>query len=568
MQMGTARITAAVALMAMALAACGSGARSTGAESGADGVRVPTGSYGDDVHYGSKPEARVGGGVPGAPGSSDGGLGSGGPDGTDDLPLTDLGSAAVCGKNGVIDTGPVVQLGWAPRCVASGNATSPGGAGVSTSTIRIAAYITSDPKIIAASKNGGGCGESDCLKNYTRRYVDWFSSYYELHGRRVEIVFVTGGGAESDVTTARSDARRIAALDPPVFAAIGGPQEAAGPYAEELAAAKIVCVCGVSLPEEFYARTQPYVWGWLMSSSQAYLHRAEYVGARLAGRDAKWAGDSATRNKKRRFGLVWFDNERGDYQEGVEFFERELGRYGTSLSKKVRYENIEGCQINATNMIRQLKDAEVTSVIFSGDPICPISLTKAAQAQSAKWEWIVSGSIYTDVNKFARLYDQAQWSRAFGVSMQRPGVKAVNEYWYRMYKEIDPSGIPLNDARHVLEPLILFFSGVHLGGVNLTASSFSVGLLQSARTGGTVTTQRVSYGRETIDGRSFTDRTAVDDMTEIWWDPNVNGPDGSRGAYRYVARGKRYPWGGWPHDEPKAFLTEDTVTGFVRAPDQ
>ena len=76
----------------------------------------------------------------------------------------------------------------------------------------------------------------------------------------------------------------------------------------------------------------------------------------------------------------------------------------------------------------------MTSVIFSGDPVAPQSLTRAATSQDYFPEWIISGSVLTDTAAFGRTYDQRQWAHAFGVSFgaARTGVTgAITLYkWY------------------------------------------------------------------------------------------------------------------------------------------
>ena len=48
----------------------------------------------------------------------------------------------------------------------------------------------------------------------------------------------------------------------------------------------------------------PYVWDLLMNPEQNGLMVNEYIGKRLAGRPAKWAGDAAMHDRTRVFGSV------------------------------------------------------------------------------------------------------------------------------------------------------------------------------------------------------------------------------------------------------------------------
>ena len=90
----------------------------------------------------------------------------------------------------------------------------------------------------------------------------------------------------------------------------------------------------------------------------------------------------------------------------------------------------------------------MTSVIFSGDPVAPQALTRAATAQHYFPEWIITGSELTDTAAFGRSYDQTQWAHAFGVSFMaaRTGVTgAIPLYkWWTGHDPPDPTGAALS----------------------------------------------------------------------------------------------------------------------------
>ncbi len=570
----TSRIVAATAAIAVLGTCTPRGAEPTAAPSVAPGVQPGQDFGGEGTDAGTNSSGNTGGGG----GSGD--LGSSGSTAassqlSEDIPtgrsaqFKNPTTANVCGGR-VIKTGSKVQFPWAPQCVPTFTGDNGGVThrGVYRDRIRVAVYITRDPVVVSATRAAGGCGEVSCHRDYASAYIDWFEKYFQMYGRRIEPIWIEGSGSESDERAARDDARRIASIDPPVFAALNGPNQASTVYAEELISEGIMCFCTVSLPQEFYAKHFPMVWSTLMSSSQAYIHRAEYIGKRLARRRAKYAGDTTLRSQKRSFALVYFDNTRGDYRSGVRFFQKQLARYNVKLKKIIPYTNIEGCQTDATNIANQLVIARVTSVIFSGDPICPIHLTRAANAQNAKWEWIVTGSALTDTNNFGRLYNQEQWARAFGVSMLNPDVKNEADYWFKMYKEIRPNGDPKEEAPIVLAPWIIFYTGVHLAGPNLSPKTFAAGMSKMITTGGTPTLPQRSYGRKRAAGFSFWDTTSYDDMAEIWWDPDATDPNGRTGTYWYVAGGKRYNWGRWPTTPPRVFTKKGAVSGYKNPPDQ
>jgi hypothetical protein len=67
------------------------------------------------------------------------------------------------------------------------------------------------------------------------------------------------------------------------------------------------------------------------------------------------------------------------------------------------------------------------------------------------------------------------------------------------------------------------------------------------------------------------DYLALDDTTEIWWDPSSSGPDETGvegvGLYRYVDGGKRYMPNEWPTTPTKAFQPEGTVLFYAERPE-
>jgi hypothetical protein len=113
------------------------------------------------------------------------------------------------------------------------------------------------------------------------------------------------------------------------------------------------------------------------------------------------------------------------------------------------------------------------------------------------------------------------------------------------------------------------FTGIHLAGPNLSPQTWQQGLFSYPPSGeGRVTSTTVSFGNH---GKwPFTDYTAFDDVTEIWWDPSAAGEDevGNRGAgmYQYVDGGKRYLPGSMPTSEPKVFTRDGAVTVYDSPP--
>ncbi|MGH9034316.1 MAG: hypothetical protein ACRD0O_01010, partial [Acidimicrobiia bacterium] len=357
------------------------------------------------------------------------------------------------------------------------------------------------------------------------------------------------------------------------FASWGGPI-ATTAYADELAARKVLCICTVSQPIEYYTARAPYVVSTLMSATQGYTHRAEYVGKRLAGRPARYAGDFFLAQQPRKFGLLYYETAEQSYRTGVEFFERELARYGVQLAEKLAFTgaNIDptATQEQARTMIARLKEAGVTSVLFAGDPLSPVFFTQEATRQRYTPEWVLTGSAFTDTSFFARTYDQTQWAHAFGLSFLPARLPVEQGEAHRVHVWHHGSAPPAEAAHGLIYSVPwIFYTGMHLGGPVLTPESIREGLFRFPPTGkGSLTNVHISFGRHGV--WPFDDYLANDDATEVWWDGAATGEDevgnSGLGLYRYVEGGRRYLPGQHPTTDPFVFARDRTVTVYHEPP--
>jgi hypothetical protein len=333
-----------------------------------------------------------------------------------------------------------------------------------------------------------------------------------------------------------------------------------------------MCItCTASEPTENYLRSAPFVFSTLMASTQAYDHRSAYIGKRLCGRNATFAGDAVYKTQKRKLGLIYYETEDNSYKAGIDYFEKKLAAdYKCNLDDRQAYIlEVAKAQEDADLMIARAKEKGITSLIFSGDPLMPIFLTKAANNQRYNPEWIITGSALTDTAFFARTYDQVQWSRAFGVSMlSARGPEEAGDS-YRLHVWHHGHEPPAGESYSVMWPTPwTFFTGIHLAGPNLNPQTFRDGLFAFKPVPSGITTIASSFGRHGI--WPDDDYLQFDDMTEIWWDPtepgkNEVGGDGV-GMYRYVDGGRRYLPQAWPSTEVHPFDKAGTVITYAELP--
>jgi hypothetical protein len=461
----------------------------------------------------------------------------------------------------------------APPCTApfSGNNGGATAQGVSATKIKVIFYQPQDdPATQAALTAAGAANSTDQVWDTYQKYNDYFNHFYEGYGRKVELTRVQGSGAPDDTAAASADAATIVNMKP--FAVWGGNLPS---FYEVLARNKILCICTTSQPQETYEASAPYVgYTPLMASTQAYIHRAEYIGKRLGGRNASHAGSPAFKASKRVFGLLYYETADHAYRAGAEFFRKEITKYGISFKDVLPYRgppDYSGLQEDVRPLIQRLKDDGVTSIAMAADPISPALFTTEATNQNYFPEWIITGSALTDTDLFARTYDKTQWRNAFGISLLTARIpKTAGEAW-TVYQFHYPGQTPAaNNQYGVIYPVPLaFWTGVHLAGPRLTVDSWQKGLFSYPLSNvGKKTLAATSYGKHGI--WSFIDYTGADDVTEIWWDPTAPGPDEldnqGVGMYRYVDGGRRYMPGQHPSSDPKVFVNDGTVTIYDQVP--
>ena len=475
--------------------------------------------------------------------------------------------AATDGKNCDPNTGRVATPShYSPPCVPKFGGDNGGATyrGVSADSIKLAVMLVEGDAASEAALTAAGANDTEEMER--QQYLEWveyYSTHYETWGRKIDVTFYKGSGPAPDDAAGRADAVRIA--NDGNFAVLNAPNNA---FVDELVARGVMCFCTVSLPNSFYTDRAPFVWSTLMSSDQGYVHRAEFIGKRLAGGKAEHAGDPTMHVKDRVFGLAYYDDDKQSYRPGVDTFIKELrGNYGIELAAVVGfkgYPDVAASQEAARPLIQKMIAEKVTSLICACDPFAPIFFTQEATRQNYRPEWIITGSALTDTAFFARTYDQTQWSQAFGVSFLTVGLPDELGDDYRKF-EWHFGKPPTAEAGYAIidGPTNIFFTGVHLAGPKLDPGTFRDGMFRAPPSAtGMSTVAASSFGVETW---PFHDYTALDDITLIWWDAQARGEDETGqmglGLYRYIDGGKRYMPGQQPKGPVPVFKPEGTITG-------
>lgn len=470
-------------------------------------------------------------------------------------------------------TGTVqVPLSLAPPCVPvftgdNGGATAKG---VTADTVKVAYYVPK-PGSDAEAALQGLVDPPEASAQTREDFAEVLNQVYELYGRKVELVPVDASGDPDDPIAAKNDAVKIAE-EIGAFAVIGGPG-LSNNYADELASRGVLCVqCGLVAPDTIYQKNAPYMWGTSATPEQFLVNVSDYISGRLLGRPAEFAGDPAMQNEERVFGTVHLELDPPVFSEVEEIVNERGKEVGyTPAAEETYLFDVARAPERAPGIIARMKDAGVTTVVFLGDPVMLIYLTKAATSQDYFPEWVVTGTGFTDSTAVARLYDQQQWAHAFGLSslaVRTP--REIGDAW-RLHQWWFGTPPPAQTTAPItLANMMLLFSGLHMAGPDLTVESFQAGMFRLPQAGGSATVPHVSYGDHgyfpNLDGTPRLDYLGVDDMTEIWWDADITSTDeGGKtgtGVWRYSDGGKRYLPGTMPRIPPRAFVAEGSVIEF------
>jgi len=460
---------------------------------------------------------------------------------------------------------------FAPECFApfagdNGGATA---GGVTGDTITVVLYRAPDDDAILDAISGAVTDDTpaDTVATY-RGLLPYFERYYETYGRRVELVEYQATGGAIDEVAARAAAAEIAEEIKP-FAVFGGPA-ITNAFSDELGARGIVHIGAGGPSAEYFVERDPYLFGVGMSAWQLRQHLIEYLGKQLANQPAVHAGDPELAAANRVFGLVYLDSG-STTTVGADALRDGLAGFGADLAVTATYSNPLDVSAEAPGIIARLKDAGVTSVILSGDPLTPATFTRVATDQGYFPEWIVAGSPLADTTVFARTYDQQQWANAFGISTLVARSDPQLSNGRRLYRWSACAEPPAQDTIELIYPNpAVFFSTLQRVGPNLTPETFRTALFTADPTPRGITSPSLSWGLPVKGRWGEPDYQGIDDATELWWDVSATGPDENgregSGMYAYVDGGRRYLAGEWPQRPTRAFDPDGAVTLYTEPP--
>ena len=403
--------------------------------------------------------------------------------------------------------------------------------------------------------------ETDAIRD---QFIEYLQENYELYGRRIEVEEyvsqfsnntseILGGNREEACQDATQIVEEVGA-----FGVIGlGGQS--GVFSECAAERDLMVFNGGAYySEEWYQEQHPFVWANTMDCARVSAHVAEYIGKRLIGKPAKFAGDPELAQQERKFATYVPENE--EYVNCVDITESavrdEYGGEGSQVIVKYQLD-ISRFAEQAQRAVVQFKAEGVTTVTMAADPISAAALTTAAEEQDYHPEWLVIGTAFTDLNSFARGYDQNQADgHVFGLSQvgEDRAIFGPEGDAAILYEKMTGEEIPkgtTGEVHYLLNALNL----LQAAGPDLTPENVARGAWSLPPMGDETSAAGVWWYGDSIDGDGG-DHTAVQDSKEVYWDgdapPEETEVDqDARGDYIATYDGRRFQLGEWPEEEPE-----------------
>lgn len=379
------------------------------------------------------------------------------------------------------------------------------------------------------------------IKRTVQGLAEYFNQRFQFYGRKLVFKFYDGQGSNTNELLgkgrdkAEQDATRVA-KEIKAFADMSATSE---PYANALARRGVLGFGDPYLSRKWHDEHRPYIWSIATDGTKVANFAAEYATKRLCGKKADWAGGDL-KGKDRVFASMAPENSW--YQESVEVARNTFTKAGCNAGLNVKYQLDLGTMSNqASNIVAQLEDAGVTTVLCGCDPILPVFLSGAAARQGYFPEFIIVGTALTDTDIVGQLWNQDFASHAFGVSALTEPVPANQTLGYAAYKSVR------NDEPAFIVDLIYYQMaqmaiGLQMAGPNLNPESFERGMFAYP--------PRV--GPAGLWGMGPHDYTTADDVREIYWDRNaVSKYNQKKGAFIESEPGVRYREGEITRGSPK-----------------
>jgi hypothetical protein len=421
--------------------------------------------------------------------------------------------------------------------------------GVTPTTVTLALRET--PIMDIASVVGGLTGQevqgaaspADVVRTY-QVLAQFFNDHFQFYGRKLVIQVyqgqgspateILGGGQANATADAIDEAQQLHAfadvsIEAPVFA-------------QALVNQKVIATNPTYPPQSFYAQNAPYAWGFWPDCNKVEEMDVDFVLKYLKGQPAVYAGGSL-KGKPRKIGLIYGDSSASCGTAAVQ----QLAAAGMPVTDARSYPvDISTLQQSAQTISSAFASEGITTVLDMADPITTFFMTNYANEDNWTPEWIESGAVFNDTDWAGQLFDQSEWSHAFGPSTAGSTEAARASAGYAAYESVSPTTTPAESSVDmVYDQLEMVAIGIQMAGPDLTPQTFAQGL-RSYRSDGAGADGAWAFPAGTY--------TAPQDARIVWWDPTATSIyNGAQGAYE--SNDARYPIGDFPAGSPPIFTS-------------
>ncbi|MGH9275430.1 MAG: hypothetical protein ACRDZU_12355, partial [Acidimicrobiales bacterium] len=465
------------------------------------------------------------GGPAGTPGSGPGASGPGTTDGTANV-------GACAGQTAQVPGDP-----YSPPCYAfSGDNGGTTYQGVTDDEIVITIRQLEGPSAaeIFADISGQSVNDSpEAITDTVLALAEYFSQRFQFYGRKLRIEFfrgegvgaseLLGGGKEKALADAVRASKEFGA-----FADLSG---ITIPYSDALARQGVVNFGSPYPSREWFVSRRPYAWSLFPDGTNVVESASAALIARFPAQSTVEHGGPALMGKPRRYAVVAPEN--AEYQESVQAYFGRVESAGINIEMNMKYKlDIASMPNQASNIIAQLKDRGITTILCGCDPVMlALGLTPKANEQDYEPEWVTAGLAFVDQDIVSQLIDTKQWAHAFGIAYNAESEPQGRSFPYAAYKQMRPNDEPAFGVEEIYYQMYLLAIGIQMAGPNLTPETFEAGMF--AYPGGS--------GPRGLWGFGEGDYTPTDDFREIWWDPDRISPQNNKaGAWVQLNGGRRW----------------------------
>lgn len=437
---------------------------------------------------------------------------------------------------------------YSPPCIEFPGGTNGGVThrGVTADTVKVSFRVINEKGFLQTLATLAGAEIVDTpadIKRTVEAFEEFFNKHYQFYGRKIDIIFHNGKGSTTTelLGGGRAEAEADAATVADTIGAFVEMNASSEPFAQGLAKKGVIGFGTPYLSRGWHNTYSPYAYSIATDCTVVALAAAELTWKSLINKPAKFAGGEL-KDKTRKIGGLSPENEW--YQVCHQEFIDDVGKHGGDATLKVNYKlDINSMSNQAASVVAKFKDEGATTILCGCDPIFPVFLSSKANEQGYKPEWIIIGVALTDWSVSGQLYNQEQWSRAFGISALGEPRPIRAGLGYSAYKSIRQDE-PAFAVELIYGSLLMIASGVQMAGPVLNPPTFEAGL--QAWPGGTG-----PYGTW---GLNPGDHTPTRDYRVVWWSPTTIAIENNQpGQYIASFGGKRFPVGQFPAGDLPVF---------------